>query len=194
VVWPIDPARSSCQYRAIAPGQRRSGMGHHGYMKSQLSGADVMLRTPSKLVRQSVRRGPVSATIVLRGRRLLFGPPAAALPVLPGQPALGLHRPAAAARPLPPEEDVLIVELTEDEDSSLRRCRARRMSPGSRGPVVVDTGVFAARLTPSGSLLAARYRPILEGRPVVISFVTVADLVMAPDWPGGTRENCAAGV
>jgi predicted nucleic acid-binding protein len=50
------------------------------------------------------------------------------------------------------------------------------MSPGSRGPVVVDTGVFAARLTSSGSLLAARYRPVLEGRPAVISFVTVAEL------------------
>jgi len=50
------------------------------------------------------------------------------------------------------------------------------MSPGSRGPVVVDTGVFAARLTPSGSLLAARYRPVLKGRPAVISFVTVAEL------------------
>ena len=42
------------------------------------------------------------------------------------------------------------------------------MSHGSRGPVVVDTGVFAARLTPSGSLLAARYRSVLEGRPAVI--------------------------
>jgi predicted nucleic acid-binding protein len=50
------------------------------------------------------------------------------------------------------------------------------MSPGSRGPVVIDTGVFAARLTRSGSLLAALYRPVLEGRPVVISFVTVAEL------------------
>jgi tRNA(fMet)-specific endonuclease VapC len=50
------------------------------------------------------------------------------------------------------------------------------MTPGSRGPVVIDTGVFAARLTPSGSLLAARYRPVLEGRPAVISFVTVAEL------------------
>jgi predicted nucleic acid-binding protein len=50
------------------------------------------------------------------------------------------------------------------------------MSPGSRGPVVIDTGVFAARLTPSGSLLAARYRPLLERRPAVISFVTVAEL------------------
>lgn len=50
------------------------------------------------------------------------------------------------------------------------------MSPSSRGPVVIDTGVFAARLTPSGSLLAARYRPVLEGRPAIISFVTVAEL------------------
>jgi predicted nucleic acid-binding protein len=50
------------------------------------------------------------------------------------------------------------------------------MSPSSRSPVVVDTGVFAARLTPSGSLLATRYRPVLEGRPAIISFVTVAEL------------------
>jgi predicted nucleic acid-binding protein len=50
------------------------------------------------------------------------------------------------------------------------------MTPRSRGPVVIDTGVFAARLTPSGNLLAARYRPVLEGRPAVISFITVAEL------------------
>ncbi len=50
------------------------------------------------------------------------------------------------------------------------------MSPGSRGPVVIDTGVFGARLTPSGKLLASAYRPLLEGRPAVISFVTVAEL------------------
>jgi predicted nucleic acid-binding protein len=50
------------------------------------------------------------------------------------------------------------------------------MTPRSRGPVVIDTGVFAARLTPSGNLLAARYRPALEGRPAVISFITVAEL------------------
>jgi predicted nucleic acid-binding protein len=50
------------------------------------------------------------------------------------------------------------------------------MTPRSRGPVVIDTGVFAARLTPSGNLLAARYRPVLEVRPAVISFVTVAEL------------------
>jgi predicted nucleic acid-binding protein len=50
------------------------------------------------------------------------------------------------------------------------------MSLGSRGPVVIDTGVFAARLTPSGSLLAARYRPVLAVRPAVVSFVTVGEL------------------
>jgi predicted nucleic acid-binding protein len=50
------------------------------------------------------------------------------------------------------------------------------MSPSSRGPVVIDTGVFGARLTPSGRLLASRYRPLLEGRPAIISFVTVAEL------------------
>jgi predicted nucleic acid-binding protein len=50
------------------------------------------------------------------------------------------------------------------------------MSVGSRGPVVIDTGVFGARLTPSGRLLASRYRPVLEGRPAIISFVTVAEL------------------
>ena len=36
--------------------------------------------------------------------------------------------------------------------------------------------VFGARLTPSGRLLASRYRPVLEGRPAIISFVTVAEL------------------
>ena len=50
------------------------------------------------------------------------------------------------------------------------------MSVGPRVPVVVDTGVFGARLTPSGRILAARYRPILEGRPAIISFVTAAEL------------------
>jgi hypothetical protein len=41
------------------------------------------------------------------------------------------------------------------------------MSPDSRGPVVIDTGVFGARLTPSGKLLASGYRPLLEGRPLL---------------------------
>jgi hypothetical protein len=50
------------------------------------------------------------------------------------------------------------------------------LSQASRGPVVIDTGVFGARLTPSGRLLASHYRPLLEGRPAVISFITVAEL------------------
>jgi predicted nucleic acid-binding protein len=50
------------------------------------------------------------------------------------------------------------------------------VSLGPRGPVVIDTGVFGARLTPRGRPLTASYRPILEGRPAVISFVTVAEL------------------
>jgi predicted nucleic acid-binding protein len=45
-----------------------------------------------------------------------------------------------------------------------------------RGPVVVDTGVFGANLTPRKTSLADAYRPLLEGRPATISFVTVAEL------------------
>lgn len=44
------------------------------------------------------------------------------------------------------------------------------------GAAVVDTGVFGARLTPAGHALAFRFRPLLENRPVVISFVTDAEL------------------
>lgn len=50
------------------------------------------------------------------------------------------------------------------------------MSRPSRGPVVVDTGVFGATMTPSGKPLASGYQPLLEGRRAVISFVTVAEL------------------
>jgi tRNA(fMet)-specific endonuclease VapC len=42
--------------------------------------------------------------------------------------------------------------------------------------VVVDTGVFGAELSPRGRPLANAYRPLLEGRPAVISFITVAEL------------------
>jgi len=48
-------------------------------------------------------------------------------------------------------------------------------SPRARGPVVVDTDVFSADLLP-GSRLAARYAPIIAGRPVLISFQTVAEM------------------
>jgi predicted nucleic acid-binding protein len=42
--------------------------------------------------------------------------------------------------------------------------------------VLIDTGVFGARLTPRGRPLATAYRSLLEGRPAVISFITVAEL------------------
>ena len=44
------------------------------------------------------------------------------------------------------------------------------------GPVVVDTGVFGADLSASSKPLADLYAQLLEGRNVLISFVTVAEL------------------
>ena len=44
-----------------------------------------------------------------------------------------------------------------------------------RGPAVIDTDVYSAALVP-GSDLAARYEPLLLGRPVVISFQTAAEI------------------
>ncbi len=48
-----------------------------------------------------------------------------------------------------------------------------------RGPVVVDTNVFGAELTRRGRQVSETYRH-LEGRPVLISFVTEAELWRAP--------------
>jgi len=50
------------------------------------------------------------------------------------------------------------------------------MSYAARGLVVVDTGVFGARLSPRGNALAWSYQPLLEGRATVPSFVTLAEL------------------
>lgn len=50
------------------------------------------------------------------------------------------------------------------------------MTQPERGPVVIDTGVFGARLTRRTKSLAAAYRPLRDGRPAIISFVTVAEL------------------
>ncbi len=44
------------------------------------------------------------------------------------------------------------------------------------GPVVADTGVFGADLLPTKRVLASSYQPFLAGRPVFISFITVAEL------------------
>ena len=50
------------------------------------------------------------------------------------------------------------------------------MSQAARGPVVIDTGVFGARLTLRTRPRAALYEPLIEGRAALISFVTVAEL------------------
>ena len=50
------------------------------------------------------------------------------------------------------------------------------MSQAAPGPVVIDTGVFGARLTLRTRPLATLYEPLIEGRATLISFVTVAEL------------------
>lgn len=45
------------------------------------------------------------------------------------------------------------------------------MTEAPRGPVVIDTGVFGARLTRRTSLLAGLYQPLVEGRAALISFL-----------------------
>jgi len=63
------------------------------------------------------------------------------------------------------------------------------VAPSSpRGPVVVDTDVFSARLIPD-SALARRYEPLLLGRVEFISFQTVAEVrygALLRGW-GATR-------
>jgi predicted nucleic acid-binding protein len=60
------------------------------------------------------------------------------------------------------------------------------------GPVVVDTGVFGARLMPHGQLLASGYDTLIEGRPVIISFITVAELrfgALNAGWGSSRRQR-----
>lgn len=47
--------------------------------------------------------------------------------------------------------------------------------PGQTGPVVVDTNVFSARFGRRGHTLFNLYGPMLAGRAVHLSFVTVAE-------------------
>lgn len=50
------------------------------------------------------------------------------------------------------------------------------MSQVARGPVVIDTGVFGAQLTRRTWPLGESYRPLVEGRAALVSFVTAAEL------------------
>ena len=58
-------------------------------------------------------------------------------------------------------------------------------------PVVVDTGVFGADLSPTSKPLADLYADVLAGRNILISFVTVAELrygALRAGW-GAKRRN-----
>ncbi len=57
-------------------------------------------------------------------------------------------------------------------------------APAHRGPVVLDTGIFAAELVRSGAVLAELYRPVLEGRPFVITSTTVAEVRFGAELAG----------
>ena len=66
------------------------------------------------------------------------------------------------------------------------------MRTGRGGPVVVDTGVFGARLMPHGQLLASGYDTLVESRPVIISFITVAELrfgALRAGWGSSRRQR-----
>lgn len=63
------------------------------------------------------------------------------------------------------------------------------MIESARGPVVVDTGVFGATMTPGGKPLASGYKPLLEGRRSIVSFITVAELRFGASLAGwGVRR------
>ena len=59
------------------------------------------------------------------------------------------------------------------------------------GPVVVDTGVFGADLSPTSKPHAHLYADVLAGRNILISFITVAELrygALRAGW-GAKRRN-----
>lgn len=65
------------------------------------------------------------------------------------------------------------------------------------GPVVVDTGVFGADLSPSSKPLADRYADMLTGRNILISFVTVAELrygALRAGWGAKRRNDLEAAI
>ncbi len=60
-----------------------------------------------------------------------------------------------------------------------------------RGPAVVDTNVFGAELTRRGRQVSQAYRRHLEGRPVLISFVTEAELRYGAHHAGWGEQRLA---
>jgi tRNA(fMet)-specific endonuclease VapC len=60
------------------------------------------------------------------------------------------------------------------------------------GPVVVDTGVFGADLSESSKPLADLYAALLDGRNILISFATVAELrygALRAGWDAKRRKD-----
>jgi hypothetical protein len=67
------------------------------------------------------------------------------------------------------------------------------MSQISRGPVVIDTGVFGAQLTRRTWPLGESYQPLVEGRAALVSFVTVAELRFGARLRGD-RNGCESSI
>lgn len=63
------------------------------------------------------------------------------------------------------------------------------MTQAPRGPIVIDTGVFGAQLTPRTWPLGELYRPLVEGRAALIPFITVTELASEPNSPHGGHEG-----
>jgi hypothetical protein len=64
------------------------------------------------------------------------------------------------------------------------------MTHNQRGSVVIDTGVFGAQLTPRTWPLGELYRPLLEGRAALVSFITVAELRFGAKLAAWGSEDC----
>lgn len=69
------------------------------------------------------------------------------------------------------------------------------MTTATRGPILVDTNVFGARLRTRAHRLAALYDPIITGRKWFISFQTVMELesgARMASWGEARRVRLAA--
>jgi predicted nucleic acid-binding protein len=63
-----------------------------------------------------------------------------------------------------------------------------RRRRATRGPVVIDTNILGAELTPRGAATVERYRTILAGRAAIASFMTEGEL-----WYGAIRARWGEG-
>ena len=95
----------------------------------------------------------------------------------------------ARGRPLPPLEETVIEDLTDEEAEAFWECiRACELRHSSTGPIVVGTTVFGARLIKVRAGLAKQYQPLIAGREAHISFVTEAELRFGARWAGSLHH------